>query len=83
MEKKSWEEFRESGFLWLVNRSLHVFGWAVVFVQEPDGSISSVYPARVKFRGFSVESENMGFERITEFMRKNADNLSEDLKDVD
>ena len=81
MQKKSWKEFRESGFLWFVNRSLHIFGWAIIFVQENDGSISNVYPARVNFRGFSPEAEDRGFERITEFMKDNAEDLAEDLEE--
>ena len=29
LTKKSWNEFREVGLLWFVNRILHLFGWAI------------------------------------------------------
>ena len=30
LEVSSWEEFRESGMLWLVNTILHIFGMSIV-----------------------------------------------------
>lgn len=30
INKKTWDEFRATGLLWLVNTILHVFGWAIV-----------------------------------------------------
>lgn len=49
VEEKSWEEFRESGLLWLINTTLHVFGWAIVFeiYKIGDDTNTRVYPARV------------------------------------
>lgn len=29
VEKKTWNEFRDSGFLWWINMILHTFGWAI------------------------------------------------------
>lgn len=52
VNRKSWEEFRNSGFLWWVNMVLHTFGWAICVSME-DGKVKDVYPARVKFRGFA------------------------------
>lgn len=68
MERKTWREFKDSKLLWWVNRSLHLFGWAIVLVQEEDGTISDCYPARVSFRGFSEESEQRGFEGLTRYL---------------
>jgi hypothetical protein len=81
MNEKTWEEFRESGLLWMLNRSLHIFGWAIVLVQEADGSISRAYPARVNYRGFSREAEESGFERITKYMKDNISSLEADIKE--
>lgn len=81
IEKRMWEEFREAGFLWFVNRILHVFGWAIVVEVElnedgtPTNEIFKVYPARVKFRGFTRESEENGFKKITQYMFENAGEL--------
>lgn len=76
---KTWEEFRESGLLWWVNRLLHTFGWALVIEVDTEGplegEIRRVYPARVKFRGFGNESEERGFKRISQYMVDNAEEL--------
>lgn len=50
--KKTWKEFRESGFLWWINMILYTFGWAIVVDIDDNGEITDAYPARVKFRGF-------------------------------
>ncbi len=68
VEKKTWAEFRSAGLLWWVNRSLHLFGWAICVTVESNGSISETYPARVKFRGFDGESESEGFAKVTQYL---------------
>lgn len=75
VERKSWDEFRESGLLWLANRALHVFGWAIVVVVDEDNKPVEAYPARVKFRGFDPESEDEGFRKIAQYMRDKGDKL--------
>lgn len=78
--KETWELFQDSGMLWFINRILHVFGWAIVLeVTKSGGIVQKVYPARTRFRGFSVDSEAEGFRQITRFMRDAAPNL---LKEV-
>lgn len=87
--EKSWEEFRESGLLWFVNKTLHLFGWAIVFeeVKYPDGKggvvkeITDVYPARVKFRGFSEDINTDGYMKVSEYMKNNADELLKESKE--
>ena len=80
IKKKEWKEFQTSGLLWWTNRTLHLFGWAIVFVVNEDGTIADVYPARVKFRGFIQETESNGFESLTKYMSDNAKDL---LKEVE
>lgn len=79
--RKTWSEFRNAGLLWWVNRILHLCGWAIVVVQEEDGSISEVYPARVRFRGFHEESESEGFYKITHYLNEHMDELIEEVKE--
>lgn len=41
VRRRSWEDFRNTGLLWFVNRVLHLFGWAIVLVcnvEEGTGS---------------------------------------------
>jgi hypothetical protein len=80
MEKKTWKEFQNTGLLWFVNTTLHVFGWAIVFrCNEEDGSILEVYPARVKFRGFEAKSNDAGYVKLTQYMKDNSDKLLEEV----
>lgn len=74
-EKKTWKEFRESGFLWWINMILHTFGWAIVVDVEDDGSISDAYPARVKYRGFGEENNTKGYRKVSKYMLDNAEQL--------
>lgn len=86
MEKKSWSEFRKSGLLWFVNSILHVFGWAIVFGftdadASDDSEPNAVYPARVKYRGFSEENNTKGYLKVTEYLEQNISDLLKEAKD--
>jgi hypothetical protein len=78
IERKSWEEFRASGLLWWINRTLHLFGWAIVVGIESDGEVFEVYPARVRFRGFDTDSEIKGFIALTDHLGENIKALQEE-----
>jgi hypothetical protein len=80
-EKKTWNEFREAGLLWWVNRALHLFGWAITLVQADDGTISDAYPARCKFRGFSQDSETQGFIKVSAYLKENGAQLLKEAKE--
>ena len=70
MERKTWDEFSKTGLLWWINRTLHLFGWAIVF-QHDNNKIVEVYPAKVNYRGFSEGSETVGFTRLTNYLKDN------------
>ena len=77
VEKRTWEEFRNIRMLWWINMILHTMGWAIVV--EMDGNvITEVYPARVKFRGFPTEVSDVGYARVTEYLKDNAEQLFEE-----
>lgn len=76
---KRWRIELSCGMIWLANRFLHIFGWCLVCVLEADDSISRVYPARTKFRGFSEDIEEKGFKQITEYMKDNVDSLIKEV----
>ena len=84
IEKKTWQEFRESGLFWWINMILHTFGWAIVinfddYNKEIDtGIISEVYPARVKFRGFDENNNTEGYQKVNKFMNENAEQLEKE-----
>jgi len=77
--KKEWSEFRNTGLVVFINQMLHIFGWALVFQMEND-EIKSVYPARVKFRGFDNDSTSKAYEKITKFMLDNASELNDEVQ---
>lgn len=78
--KKDWKDFQNTGLLWWINRILHTFGWAIVLIQEEDGSISSAYPARVSYRGFELIDEEEGYRKVSSFLKTEANQLSEEAK---
>ena len=76
VREKSWNEFRNSGMLWMANTILQVFGWSIVVDQdEKTGDIICAYPARVKYRGFTHETNTKGYIKIADYMRENADEI--------
>ena len=77
--EKSWEEFRDSGFLWWINMILHTFGWAITVKME-DGKVIDAYPARVKFRGFGEKNNTEGYIKVSQYMKENVNNLLEEAE---
>jgi hypothetical protein len=76
LTKRTWEEFRASKLLWYTNRMLHLFGWAIVCeVDDNNGTIKDVYPARTKFRGFAAKEETEGFIGLSRYLKDNAQTL--------
>jgi hypothetical protein len=83
LDEHSWDEFRKTGLLWWINRTLHLFGWAIVVEMSDDGEhVGRAYPARCKFRGFAEESETQGFEKLTNYINDESKNLLADLEDT-
>ena len=80
IEAKTWEEFRETGLLLLVNQFLHIFGWAIVVDVDENDNVTSCYPARVRFRGFSNESTLNAYVKISQYMKNNAETLLKEAK---
>lgn len=80
ISKKTWSDFRDSGMLWWVNMLLHTFGWSIVYEFDEDKNIVDVYPARVKFRGFSEQCNDEGYMKVSRFIK---DNASELLKEAE
>lgn len=81
--KKTWKEFRETGLLWWINTSLHLFGWVIVFEIEEDDEITNVYPARVKFRGFDAESTEESYKVLTKYMADQGQELLAEVNEED
>ncbi len=80
-QRETWEKFRDCKLLWWVNRLLHTFGWAICYKVNDAGEISDVYPARVKFRGFSENVESDGFIGLTQHISETIPELLQEAKE--
>lgn len=69
VQKRSWKEFRDTGLLFYINQVLHAFGWAIVLVVD-DNVVLQSYPARIKFRGFSEDCVEDGYNKIDKYIRE-------------
>jgi len=73
--QKKWEMFRNTGLFLFVNQFLHIFGWAIILKYDKQKNLLEVYPDRVKYRGFSEESNERAYERVTSYMQQNSNDL--------
>lgn len=78
---KSWKEFRDNGLLWWINMILHTLGWSIVVNVKKDGTITNVYPARVRFRGFTNEFNTEGYIKVSEYLNKESTKLLKESKE--
>lgn len=78
--KKTWNDFRKSGFLWWINMILHTFGWAIVVTIDDNGEITNAYPARVTLRGFGEMNNTAGYIKVSQYMKENASELLEEAE---
>jgi len=81
VSKKSWQQFRSTGLLLFVNQILHIFGWAICYDFDDKNKFKEVYPARVKFRGFSEKSVLKSYLKISNYLSKNIKFLLKEAKD--
>lgn len=77
-EIENWDTFRKDGLLWFVNRTIHLFGWQIVY-DDSNGPLR-VFVERTTNRGFSRESEERGFARLTNYLSLNIELLENDLE---
>lgn len=76
IEQRTWEEFRKSGMLWLINSLLHVFGWCIV-IEFPS---YKAYPARTTYRGFDNKETTEGYKKVSKWMKDHANELYKEAK---
>lgn len=79
IEQRTWDEFREAGLLWWVNRILHIFGWVICCREDDEGHAVEVYPAHCHFRGFSQDVETRGYLRLTKHIVADLNRISVEL----
>lgn len=82
MDKATWKEFREAGLFWWINRSLHLFGWSLVYEADEKNNILNVYPARTNWRGFLSSTEEDGFVKLTNHINESMPQLLKDVNET-
>ncbi len=80
INRKTWDEFRETGLTLIINQILHIFGWCIVYEIE-DGKVVDCYPARTKFRGFKEDSISKAYIKVSQWMKNNAEELLKEAED--
>ena len=72
----SGKEFRDSGALWFINQTLHLFGMAVTWSPDTDELI----PAIVRFRGFKEELNDEGYKKLSNYLKDNIDKIEQECE---
>lgn len=80
-KEKSWQEFRDTGLVVIINQILHIFGWAITFEVDKDGNAIRCYPARVNFRGFTEDASDKAYLKVSQYMEQNAKELLEETRE--
>jgi len=68
------KEFRESGALWFVNQTLHLFGMAITWNPETDELKATL----VKFRGFDMKSNDKGYKNLSNYLKDNIQDIEKE-----
>ena len=79
IQKQTWEEFQKTGLLWWINRTLHLFGYSIIYEYD-NGALKEVYPAKVPYRGFPKTDEAINFNTLTNYVKDNINQLAEQTK---
>ncbi len=74
-DPRSWTEFWQTGLPGMLNTILGVFGWVIVADADENGNIINVYPARTLYRGCDESAQSRWYERVGQYMVKNADTI--------
>lgn len=83
--EKGWLEFEKSGFLFLVNQFLHIFGWVIVYQYLDDNKYedktepSNVFVARTSYRGFGDGAQDRGYVAISKYMKEHGEELYDEV----
>jgi len=56
------------------------FGWTIVFEFSNEGNLQDVYPARVKFRGFSDDVMQKSYRSLSQYMFENGEELFNEVE---
>ena len=82
LEQKTWEEVQNTGLLWLINTFLHIFGWTLMTKVDDDGNIIGGVPCRTDYRGFTIDINDEGYLKVTDWLKENIDMLEGDVESL-
>ena len=68
-------EFTDTGLVLVVNQILQIFGFCLMYTENKNGVTSGLTICRTRFRGFSPESTQKAYSKLSDYMVKNANTL--------
>ena len=81
-EPRTWDEFRATGLLFLVNTILHAFGWAIsVEIDEETKMVTGTRPLRVRYRGFDEKTQDEQHQKIAKYLADTSPNFPGEIQD--
>ncbi len=75
IEKRTWEEFIETGFIWWINMILHTFGWEITIELDEKGNVTDAYPSKVTRPWFEGENKSIRCIKVSPHTKENVDIL--------
>jgi len=82
-ERQSWKWFLDSGLLYFVNVTLHIFGVAIVVVEDDSGDILDAYPAKSHgITGFDRGVELKAKRSLSRFMTREGFRVSRNIDTI-
>ncbi len=82
IEERPLKEFQETGLIWFVNRTLHLFGWVIAYDVDKDTKEPiRLFVARTKWRGFETKLEQSGFKMLSQYLKDNSSELYKEAND--
>ncbi len=79
VEKRSFEEFNQTGLILFVNQFLNIFGWALAFELDDKGKIKGIFPCRTKFRGYEEAITLESYKMVSKYMSEHGKELEEEV----
>jgi hypothetical protein len=79
----TWEEFKDTGLLLMINQLLQFFGWSIMYRYDEDMNIIEVIPIRTKFRGYSDKSILDANKKFIAYMQANTDTLKKEVEETE
>ncbi len=80
IERRTWEEFRETGLVKIINVIIRAFGWSIYYEYTNDKKFVQVYPIRCKHMRLGDASMTKAYLNLAKWMNENSEELVKDFE---